>query len=399
MGQSQPMGKRELNDYINLAIQLSPLIKDYGNQLLMNRIDSMSLKAGFKPQVTASSTGLYAPVIKGYGYDQVLTNGQSLEALLTVNYALIGNGKKKNQNESLNIQRDSIRYATKLSELDLKKVITDQYINAFASQQQVVFNYEIYQLLQKEEAVLKLLTRENSYRQTDYLTFLVAYKQQQLTWKQAELQFKNDLYTLNYFSGLTDTSNVSLAEPMVQVNTIVKPEKSFFETRFEIDSLKVQNEKKALEFNYKPKASVYINGGYNSSFLLQPYKNFGSSVGFTVSIPIYDGHQKKMMYNKLSLQEQTTSTYKEFFINQQNQQVLMLEQQLSATEELFLQINEQIKYTKALIEADSKLLHSGDVKVADFVIAINNYMSAQNLYRLTNINRLKLISQFNYWKR
>jgi hypothetical protein len=44
-------------------------------------------------------------------------------------------------------------------------------------------------------------------------------------------------------------------------------------------------------------------------------------------------------------------------------------------------------------------MHTGDLKVADFVIAINNYMAAQNLLRQTNINRLKLINQFNYWNR
>ncbi|PIH02799.1 hypothetical protein CS542_03385 [Pedobacter sp. IW39] len=55
--------------------------------------------------------------------------------------------------------------------------------------QQAAFNQEVYQLLHEEEIVLKKLTRANVYKQVDYLTFLVTF-QQQLQWKQAELQLK-----------------------------------------------------------------------------------------------------------------------------------------------------------------------------------------------------------------
>lgn len=399
MVSGQVIGKKVLDDYVTFASRSSPLMKDYNNQLLMNQIDSMRLKAGYKPQLIASSTGMYAPVIKGYGFDEVLTNGHTLDALLTLNYAITGKDVKDNQYHNLSLQRDSIQYAVKLSQLDLKKAITDQYINAFASQQQMVFNTEICNLLEKEEAVLKKLTRSNVYGQAEYLTFLVACKQQQLALKQAQLQFKNDLYTLNYSSGIVDTAIVILVEPILETDNGLKPDKSFFVKRFEIDSLKALNERKSVDFNYRPKASIYVNSGYNSSLLLQPYKNFGSSAGFTISMPIYDGHQRKMQYSKFNLQGQTVSAYKAFFSTQQKQQFSLIQQQLDAIEGLYRQINEQIKYTRALIEVDSKLLHTGDLKITDFVVAINNYMSAQNLYRQTSINRLKLISQLNYWKR
>ena len=33
----------------------------------------------------------------------------------------------------------------------------------------------------------------------------------------------------------------------------------------------------------------------------------------------------------------------------------------------------------------------------DYVTAINNYLSAQNLLTLNNIARLKIVNQINYW--
>jgi outer membrane protein TolC len=400
--QAQEIGKvkKDLDYFIHQAVRSSPLIKDFSNQLMMSKIDSMRARAGRGPQVSASTTGLYAPRINGYGFDEVMTNGQSLDALLTLNYALTGKGLKDNQARGLELQRDSINYALGLSRLDLQKAITEQYIAAYDSQQQVKFNLDIYNLLNIEEALLKKLTRSNVYKQTEYLTFLVTFKQQQLQYRQAELQFETDQARLNYLSGIKDTAHVVLSEPVMN-KTVAEGDSSggFFSRRFEIDSLKAVNDKKAIDLNYKPKANVYVNGGYNSSLVLQPYKNFGASLGFTVLIPIYDGHQKKMQQDRLNLQAQTSSVYRNFFLDQQNQQINMLSQQISATEELYQQIAVQIKFTRGLIEVDTKLLHTGDVKVADFVIAINNYMTAQNALRQANINRLKLISQFNYWNR
>ncbi|MBT2560833.1 TolC family protein [Pedobacter sp. ISL-68] len=389
---------KNLGYYLKQAEFASPVLKDFQNQQRSAGIDSLIVRATGGPQVTASSAGMYAPIVRGYGYDEVLTNGQALEALLNVNYDLLNKKRINNQLEGIKIQSDSIKYAGQLSLYDLQRSIADQYILAYASQEQVGFNREVVTLLEQEETLLKKLTRSNIYKQSEYLTFLVTLQQQQLVVQQAELQFKNDYATLNYLAGIADTTQVKLANPQLQTAS-TSMDRGFFNKRFDIDSLKNSNQKNAIDFNYKPKLGVYANGGYNSSFVLQPYKNFGASIGFTFSVPIYDGHQKKMQYNKLSLSSKTISSYRDFFIRQQQQQLNLIRQQINQTDALFPKINEQIRFSRGLIEVDSKLMHTGDLKVADFVIAINNYMAAQNLLRQTNINRLKLINQFNYWNR
>lgn len=398
VGAAAQIPSKSLDYYLKQAEFTSPVLKDFQNQQRSAGIDSLIVRATGGPQVTAGSAGMYAPIVRGYGYDEVLTNGQALEALLNVNYDLLNRKRINNQLEGIKIQSDSIKYAGQLSLYDLQRSIADQYILAYASQEQVGFNREVVTLLEQEEALLKKLTRSNIYKQSEYLTFLVTLQQQQLVVKQAELQFKNDYATLNYLAGISDTTQVKLADPQLQTaNTSM--DRGFFNKRFDIDSLKNSNQKNAIDFNYKPKLGVYANGGYNSSFVLQPYKNFGASIGFTFSVPIYDGHQKKMQYNKLSLSAKTISGYRDFFVSQQQQQLNLIRQQINQTDALFPKINEQIRFSKGLIEVDSKLMHTGDLKVADFVIAINNYMAAQNLLRQTNINRLKLINQFNYWNR
>ena len=78
-----------LDFYLQLAKNNSPLLKDIRNQIASNSVDSLRLLAGYKTQVNATSGGLYAPVIGGYGYAEPITNEHTLNALVGVNKAIV----------------------------------------------------------------------------------------------------------------------------------------------------------------------------------------------------------------------------------------------------------------------------------------------------------------------
>ncbi|ETZ23391.1 TolC family protein [Pedobacter sp. V48] len=388
---------RKVDDYIQKALINSPLLKDFKNQLLSDKMDSAILRAGYRPQVTASSTGTYAPVINGYGYDNALSNGKTFDALITANQNIIGKSRRDIQLEGIVLHADSINAASNISRQDIRKSITEQYIATYTDQQQRDFYLEVYQLLQKEEKALKVLAQKSVYKQADYLAFLVTLQQQELQLSQTSIQLKNDFARLNYLSGIVDTTVIALEEPVLTATPLTGLSNSIFIQGYKIDSLKLLNDKKQIDLNYKPQASVYINGGYNSSFILQPYKNFGTSVGFSVSVPIYDGGQRKMKHTQFQIQENTRQGYLQFFTRQYQQQVNQLVQQLQGTQELQAKITRQIKFTEGLINVDSKLLQTGDITIADYVIAINNYLNTQYMLRQVNVFRLQLINQLNYW--
>src|SRR4051812_30925325 len=117
---------RTLTDYLQIAVRNSPLLNDLRNQIESGKLDSVRIRAGLKPQVMASSTGTYAPVINGYGYADAITNGQTLNALVGVNQALIGKNYLNAQFDALKLSRDSLGNSIKLSQQDLNKTITTQ---------------------------------------------------------------------------------------------------------------------------------------------------------------------------------------------------------------------------------------------------------------------------------
>ena len=77
--------KKDLAYFFNKALANSPLLYDYENQLSSLSLDSKIILAGLKPQVSGISNNSYAQVIGGWGYDNAITNGQQLSALVSVN--------------------------------------------------------------------------------------------------------------------------------------------------------------------------------------------------------------------------------------------------------------------------------------------------------------------------
>ena len=391
--------KNSLDYYLQQAVHNSPLLKDYQSQIESNGIDSQRIRAQFGPQVTGSSVNSLAPVIHGYGYDAVITNGGQLSGIVNVNQTLVSRKNLSAQYRNLQLQSEGIANNSRISEQDLKRTITSQYLTAYGTLQELKLAREIQEKLQKETAILKVLTEKNVYRQTDYLTFLVTVQQQDLSLRQLDIQFHNDYAMLNYLSGIEDTAAIDLDEPTYSINGPADPEHSIFFQKYTIDSLILVQNRTLVDFSYKPKVNIYANGGYLSSLNYQGYKNFGASVGLDLVVPIYDGKQKKMQYRKLDISERSRANYKNFYTSQYYQQINQLKQQLHQTETLIGDINNQIRYSEGLIQVNKKLLETGDAKIPDLIIALNNYLTAKSLLTQNKVSRLQIINQINYWNR
>lgn len=388
---------RPLSYYVDNAKSNSPLLMDYQNQVQASAYDSLLVLAVYKPQVNANSVNSYAPVIKGFGYDGAITNGGNFSALAGVNKQLVNRKVVNAQFQNIQLQNQSLNNLYKITAQELQRTIIAQYIITYGDQQQLNFNREVSLLLTREEAILKKLTQGNVYKQVDYLSFLVTLQQQDLQVKQQLIQFRNDFATLNYLSGITDTAYVELQEPGISISRLPPLTSSVLFEKYNIDSLKLVNQKTLISVNYLPKINLYADAGYNSTLTYQPYKNFGTSLGISATIPIYDGKQKRLQYSKIDIAERTRQQYKNFFVNQYNQQIAQFNQQLTGITELINDVDAKLKFSKSLIEVNGKLLQTGEVRIADYILALNNYLTAKNLITQSSINRLQIINQINFW--
>ena len=391
--------KNNLDYFVNQALANSPLLKDYLSQRLLLSLDSQLIHASLKPQVNGIGNGLFAPVIGGWGYDEVITNKQQLTALVQVSKSFLNNKTIASQIASLQIQSLSAANSSKITEQDLRKAIIDQYIITYGEQLQIDFSNHVNEMLKREENLLKKLTQDNVYKQVDYLAFAVIQQQQSLNTSQLNIQYNFDYSTLNYLAGIIDTTITTLQDPQLNSGILGDFATSVFYQQFVLDSLRLINDKELINIPYRPKFNVFADAGYNSSFAYKPYKNLGTSAGFNIIVPIYDGKQKKLQFTKIDIQERARLNRKDFFMQQHHQQVLQLTQQINATDRLIDQINKQIKYTETLITVNEKLLATGDIRLVDFILTLNNYFNAKNLLTQNYVSRLKIMNQLNYWVR
>lgn len=386
-----------LDFFIQQAKSRSPVLKAYQQQILSNQLDSQVLNASLKTGVNLISNDYYAPVVKGWGYDEAISNIAQLQGLVQVTKNFLTRGNLSTQYRAIALRNQALVDSLQLSVKDLTRNIVDQYITAYGDMITMNYSKELFDILKQEQEVLKKLAQASVIKQTEFLAFDITMQQQELNYLQAQIQYNSDYLTLNYLAGIYDTTINKLEEPQLSDSQPHDFYSSVFYQRFKTDSSRIENERRLIDYSYRPTVGAFADAGYNSSLQFMPYKNFGYSFGVNIKLPLYDGHQKKLKYQKLDIEERTRQMNKDYFINQYNQQIAQLNNQLHSTEKLFEKINKQVAYTKTLISAYEKLLQTGDVKVTEFVTAITNYVNAQNIYRQNYVSRLKIMSQINYW--
>lgn len=391
--------QKDLEYYVNRAMQNSPLLKDYQNQIEAGKVDSMRITASKGMQVGFTGNGLYAPVIKGFGYDNAVTNGANASAVVTVSKEIAGKQTWQNRYETIALQNQSASNSGKISEQELKKSISSLYIAAFGSWQQYRFNVELLDILNKEETILKKLTEKGNVKQTEYLSFMVTLRQQELVVENAKNQHQYNFAQLNYLCGIQDTTLTPISDPCLKMTSLPEFSNTIFYRQFEIDSLKLVNSDKQIYLLYKPKISLFADGGYNSSFYYQPGKNFGMSAGVSLSIPIYDGGQRRMQHNQVRIGLLTRKNYQNFYITQFNQQVSQFLQQLHAKQRFTEQISKQITCAQSLMEANRMLLETGDIRITDYILSVGSYLSAKNMLIENSVEKYLIVNEINYWNR
>ena len=389
--------QKNLSDFISSAKNHSPLLKEYNNQAAILALDSAKIKAGLLPQISGSSSLYYAPTINGYGYDEVVTNGQLVNALIGVNQQIFYKNRIYTQLKAYQLSRDSVRNRMQLSVLDLEKSISTQYISTWGDQELLKLSKEILKSLQKQDTLLKKLTQSSVFKQTDYLAFKVELEQQLVNVSQNEAQFKSNLATLNYLSGVNDGFDYQL----IKIDQSDVNDKDFdtspFAKTYQLDSLRNLNAIAQLNLNYQPKLSVFADAGYNSSLPPQAYRNFGLSAGLNLNIPIYDGGLRKLGVQQIKLQQLTQNNYKEFYRNQYQQRRQLLLDMVKRYDDLIKKSNKQLAFSKTLVDANALQLKTGDVRMTDYLMSVTNYLNLRISILQNKINQQKTINELNYF--
>jgi outer membrane protein TolC len=387
-----------LNFYIQKGLENSPLLKDFSNQLVSGKLDSMLILASYKPQINQVSQAMYAPNSKNFGYDEAITNGANYAAMVGLEQSLFNQKAKNGHLKLLALLQQTIEADRKITVIELKQAITEQYLAAYADGLQIEFNRNTLNLLKEEQAIVKPLAERGIYAQTDLINLSLSISAQNVAIQQAHIQYRNNLSVLNYICGIAGASAEKLEKPELIVQKSFNINNSPALMKFRIDSLKNLNNKEIIDLNYRPKISAFADAGFQAIRPENIPHNIGTSFGLNFVLPIYDGQQRKLQYEKTTLAENSRQDYQAFYTVQYRQQVNRLIEQLKLTDELISGIGSQLAEQEKLIALYKIEIEKGLVRFLDFLNAVNNYAQIRNSLTVSEMNRLQIINQMNYLK-
>lgn len=388
---------KSLDFFINQGLIHSPVLKDINNQVNSNLVDSMLVKAGQKPQVSYKGLLYYAPVINGIGYSEVITNISNISSVVYVSQRIFNQKTIEAQYSKSGIQNLALRISSKITENELRKVITLQYLLACSVSNDITFNRDLLSSSKDEELILRQLVEKGLYKQVDYLSFMVELKAQELLLNDLQIQYQKEVSALHVLCGLPDTAYEQLALPEIKLNSPVSAANSPFFNRFVADSLKIQNEKLLVDRNYKPSINWFSDAGLLNNLPRDISKNFGFSMGLSLSVPIYDGQQRRLNYEKLKIAENTRTNYAGYFKQQFSQQLQQLYTELKKTQEIIPEVNQQLGFAESVIKQEKYLINAGNISVTDYVTALKNYISIKRNLNQYQVKILQIITEINYW--
>jgi outer membrane protein TolC len=389
--------KNSLEYFINEGLINSPVLKDINNQVNSNTFDSLLIKAEQKPQINFNGLVYYAPVINGIGYSEVITNISNISSQAYVTQRIFNRKTIEALYSKSAIQNQSLRISYKISENDLRKAITLQYLAACSVSNDLTFNKALLKSSREEERILVQLVGKGLYRQVDYSSFLVELKGQELLLNDLLIQYQKEVSALNILCGLPETTYEQLVLPDIRLNSTVNLSNSPFFTRFLVDSLKIQNEKLLIDRNYKPSVNWFSDAGVVNNIPREISKNIGFSVGLNLSVPIYDGQQRKLNYGKLKIAENSRTNYAGFFKQQFSQQLQQLYKELKMIKEIIPQVIEQLDLEESVIKQQKNLINIGNVSIIDYVTTLKNYIIIKRSVNKYQLKMLQTITEINYW--
>lgn len=402
--------KVDLGFFLQKAEGNDPRLMENRNLLKVGALQNDLIRAQKKSfKIDATGDLLFAPFFKSngkfmdittnpspnaYGYDVGITNGGLYSAQINVaknilNQAIVDNLLFQNKlaNQALELTSEEISR-------NIKKNITATYILTYQFQLQKNLTEDLIASLEKRLKIIGILVKHGILMESDYLLVQVSLNQKRIELQQIENNLRNSFAQLYNLSGIPFQGIKELSAPSL----IPAPEKNqfFYQRRFKNDSLQLVADQLVFENKYKPKLSVFANAGVNAVELDNIYHKIGASAGIQLTIPIYDGHQKKINARQNLLKQHNLDYYRQNNQIKKENNLENFQAQITAQIENLNLMEAQLQNQKNVLEVYTAKLVKGQISVIDYLNVVQNYKMAVNTKLQMQTNLWLLQNQYNY---
>ncbi|MCB2221647.1 MAG: TolC family protein [Bacteroidetes bacterium] len=388
---------KDVRYFLENAKSNSPVLREYQNNASVADLENEKVISDYRyPAVHADVNWMEAPVIKGVGYDEAITNGAWYSALAGVSMSLFTKALSQPELEKNNLQAGKSKWLGKMGWKELSMQITDLYAQCFADQQNLDNLKDQMNVITDQHRLARKLAEQGIVRASDVLQLGIEVSAQKVRVKDQRTTLRNNLNKLNTACGISDTTLYRLADPALVLSVAVS-DSSLFLKQFYYDSLSILNQQDLFNLKYIPKLSAFADAGLNASKLTAPQNNLGFSFGLNLNVKLWDHGQRKINEKQSQIRMNTVSSYKSYFQNQRTQQLNSILVRIRETEEKITELAEQLKQYETLLAIYKTDLSTGDITMNEFLVVFRNSLKARQAIIQQQLNKNNLINAYNYW--
>jgi outer membrane protein TolC len=372
---------------------------------LQNKLDEAQNSAF---QVYVTSDYLFAPYFNNnghlistnpdpnaIGYDVGITNGGEYSALLNVDKNIFNGPLLDALNEQRTILGKNYENQLSTEKHNLKKNVTDQYLNTLQNFRFYNLSRDIVDNLQNQLKLTGNLVQKGIAKVQDYLLLKVETRSQEINLNQTWQNYRNGLLQLYSICGIRDTQTVKIDS--VNLNLNITPDSSLFLRQFYLDSLTTAAQQNLFETKYYPQVKLFFNTGLNAVEIDNIQRRFGLSAGINLSLPIFDGGQKDITRQQSIIAQKITHDFKNYaakniFIQRKDAEI-----RISSLKKNLEDFRNQVEDYKKVLNLSLEQLEKGNLSMIEYLTELRNYIDLQKNYISTEINYQLEISNFNYW--
>jgi len=363
----------------------------------MASFDSLIINAARKPRIEARSELFHAPYNDKFGYDEVITDGGNYQAVGYVSQEIFTGKVVQNKYRAIEDLKLGLGIDKKITEAELKQTIAGLYLDSYSAYSDLEFNRALLGIIREQVKIIEQFVKSAIYNQSDYLAALVEAGEQEIIVERLRALYQKNTRLLNQVCGLTDTSSVKLAHPDIVLSLPGEPGSFLLLKQYIADSLNLINEFDALTLKYRPSVNWFADAGMLTSNPWNFYRHFGASAGITLSLPVFDGRQRKFEENKLEIRENTRSFYSANYRKQYDQKYLSLKNELEGAKGIKNKLESQLAVSRELVKSLRLQLENGIVKMTDYLSALKSYRGISHNLNMADIEILRITNEINFY--
>jgi len=403
-------GQSTLQTFLDSAMIHNPEAVSIQTQINSYQYDNQMIDAVLRsPKGFLSSEVLVAPYFNNdgkpidtnpsdhaIGYDVGITNGGLYSFLFNLEVPMLKGKQVTHLQEQNQVEIDKLNTRLKLIENELKRSVGGQYFDVMAQQAKVASNKENTSILSQEFQLVKTLMNKGLYRFSDYRLLELELKSDSVNLTASINDLELAIRQLKATCGIRNREITNLESPVIIASEPVTKSSLFIQS-FSNDSLSSVAQQKVFNDRYLPQLNAYANSGLNSTSIPNIQRHFGASAGVQFTYNLFDGRQKKINEEQLSLMIDESTHQKELKLNE-------VKTQADAYLKNIQKLQEELQKEKQ-IQSEYKelfMLYQDEVKRAQIsvieLIALLQKRSTVNLnIILKEITIKKLINEYNYW--